>query len=56
MRNIVAAASRKVAAAYGIDPQEVGRACSNRPDGRGFVSDAVASRPEGQIVDPPGGR
>lgn len=44
MRDIVAAATRKVAAAYGIDPQEVGRACSNRPDGRGFVSDAVASR------------
>jgi hypothetical protein len=49
MRDIVAAAASKVAAAYGMDPQDVGRACSNRPDGRGFVSDAVASRTEGRV-------
>lgn len=47
MRDAVSAAVRKVAAAYGIDPQEVGRACSNRPDGSGFVSEAVASEATG---------
>ena len=41
MRRMVASAAAKVAAAYGISAEDVGRSCSTRSDGGGYVTDAV---------------
>lgn len=41
MDRLVAAASLKVAAAFGVGADAIGAACSTRADGSGFVASAI---------------